>query len=171
MKGGAKLPMSDPVVTTYLELLAPDALRPKRCPDPRFSIRECTVKQWQYNRFLYTTVGAQWQWIDKLTWSDDLWRAYAEADDLRTFVAYQDGSPAGYYELLTDSTRDVQISYFGLLPPFIGRGFGGPLLTDAIEVAFRCGAKRVWVHTCSLDHPAALANYQARGMSIYKTET
>jgi GNAT superfamily N-acetyltransferase len=154
-----------------LELLALDALRPKRCPDPGFSIRECTVKQWQYNRFLYTTVGAQWKWTDKLTWSDDVWRAYAEADDLRTNVAYLDGSPAGYYELHTDSARDVQIAYFGLLPRFIGRGLGGPLLTDAIEVAFRCGGKRVWVHTCSLDHPAALANYQARGMSIYKTET
>jgi len=65
----------------------------------------------------------------------------------------------------------VEIIYFGLLPAFVGRGLGGALLSSAIEEAWRVNPLRVWVHTCSLDHPAALANYQARGMKIYKTET
>ncbi len=66
-----------------------------------------------------------------------------------------------------------EIAYFGLLPEFIGRGLGGALLTSAIEEAWRMSPSitRVWVHTCTCDHPSALANYQARGMVIYKRET
>jgi GNAT superfamily N-acetyltransferase len=92
---------------------------------------------------------------------------------LRTFVAYYDNSLAGYYELRRDDEGGVEIAYFGLLPEFIGRGLGGALLTSAIEEAWQMLSlvSRVWVHTCNLDHPAALANYQARGMAIYKQET
>jgi GNAT superfamily N-acetyltransferase len=79
---------------------------------------------------------------------------------------------AGYYELRRDDEDGVEIAYFGLLPEFIGRGLGGALLTNAIEEAWRMSSvSRVWVHTCTLDHPGALGNYQARGMVIYKQET
>src|SRR5437867_1586360 len=92
--------------------------------------------------------------------------------ELRTFGAYYDASLAGYYELRRDDRDGVEIAYFGLLPKFIGRGFGGALLTSAIEEAWRASPSitRVWVHTCTCDHPHALANYQARGMVIYKRE-
>ena len=156
--------------TTYLEMLSPGQLRPKRCDDQRFSVRECTVKQWQFNRFLYFTVGENWQWNDKRGWSDAQWRDYAEAEDLRTFVASYDGSPAGFFEL-HDSDGAIEIAYFGLLPAFHGRGFGGALLTRAIEEAWKSAPTRVWVHTCTEDHPAALPNYQARGMTIFKVVT
>jgi GNAT superfamily N-acetyltransferase len=65
----------------------------------------------------------------------------------------------------------VEIVYFGLLPRFIGRGLGGPLLSRAVERGFERGASRVWVHTCSLDHPRALAAYRARGFRLFRTET
>jgi GNAT superfamily N-acetyltransferase len=65
---------------------------------------------------------------------------------------------------------NLEIAYFGLLPQFIGRGIGGTLLTSAIERAWEMGAARVWVHTCSLDGPSALGNYQARGFRYYKEE-
>ena len=162
--------MSD-VTTTYLETRSPDELRPKRCTDDRFWIGEATVPQWQFNRFLYLTVGAGWNWCDKRDWSDEQWRTYAESDRLRTFGAYYDGAPAGYYELRRDDENGVEIAYFGLLPAFLDRHLGGALLTSAIEEAWRMAPARVWVHTCTLDHPAALANYQARGMQIYKVET
>lgn len=111
-----------PVTTTYLEMRSPEDLRPKLCADERFWIGEATVKQWQFNRFLYLTVGSPWAWNDKGDWTDDQWRQYAESDQLRTFGAYYDASPAGYYELHDD--RDgVEIMYFGLLPAFVGRGF------------------------------------------------
>jgi GNAT superfamily N-acetyltransferase len=158
------------VITTYLEMCSRDEFRPKPVGDSRFWIRELAVKQWQYNRFMYRLVGASWAWKDKEQWSDQQWRDYAEAENLRTFGAYVGGSPAGYYELRREG-GDVQIAYFGLTPQFVGQGFGAALLTSAIEEAWRWGARRVWVHTCTLDHPAALRNYQARGMRIYKTET
>ena len=158
------------VITTYLEMRSPEELRPQRCADVRFWIGEATVRQWQFNRFLYLEVGAGWAWKDKRAWSEEQWRAYVESDRLRTFGAYFEGAPAGYFELRREDEGGVEIVYFGLLPAFIGRGFGGALLTRAVEEAWRMSPGRVWVHTCSLDHPAALANYQARGLRIYKVE-
>ena len=96
---------------------------------------------------------------------------YAERPALRTWMARSEGSPAGYYELERQDDGEVEIKYFGLAPAFIGRGFGGFLLGQALRSAWDWeGTRRVWVHTCSLDHPSALANYQARGMAIYDTE-
>jgi GNAT superfamily N-acetyltransferase len=159
-----------PVITTYLEMRSPAELRPKLCADKRFWIGEATVRQWQFNRFLYLTVGSPWAWNDKRDWTDEQWRQYAESEQLRTFGAYYDGSPAGYYELHHEQ-EEVEIMYFGLLPAFVGRGLGGAMLSRAIEDAWGLAPRRVWVHTCTLDHPAALASYLARGMKIYRTET
>jgi ribosomal protein S18 acetylase RimI-like enzyme len=134
---------------------------------------------WRFNRDMYLRVGEQWDWTDKRPWTDEQWKEYAGAAELRTFAAYWDGALAGYCELRRESDPDgrhgeVEIAYFGLLPEFIGRGLGGALLTSAIEQAWsRCDGiapKRVWVHTCNRDHPQALANYQARGMIVYRVE-
>ncbi|MBP6784119.1 MAG: GNAT family N-acetyltransferase [Verrucomicrobiales bacterium] len=156
---------------TYLQMLSSAELRPKRIADARFSIRECTVKQWPFNRFLYFTVGEDWEWTEKRSWSDVQWQDYAESDRLWTFAAYYDDSLAGYFELYEDDQRDIEIAYFGLMPGFYGRGFGGALLTAALEEAWKLQPGRVWVHTCTLDHASAIPNYQARGMTIYKVET
>ncbi|HND56451.1 MAG TPA: hypothetical protein PLV92_28730, partial [Pirellulaceae bacterium] len=101
-------------IVTYLEMRSPEQLVPKRSADERFSIRETTVKQWRFNQFLYAAVGASWGWRDKLNWTEQQWREYAESDSLRTFAAYYDGSPAGYYELRRDEEPSVEIVYFGL---------------------------------------------------------
>jgi GNAT superfamily N-acetyltransferase len=133
-------------------------------------IRECVVKQPRFNRFLYEYVGADWLWTDRLAWSPQKWHDYASADNLRTFVAYRQGSIAGYYELQQQDGGSVEIRIFGLTPAFIGQGYGGPLLDSAIEQAFACGASRVWVHTCTNDHPQALNNYRKSGFKIFKVE-
>jgi GNAT superfamily N-acetyltransferase len=159
------------IVTTYLEMRSPDQLRPKRCTDTPFQILE--KRDWRFNRDLYLAVGQIWSWNDKRIWSEEQWKEYGLAPELRTFGAYYDDSLAGYYELRRDDEGGVEIAYFGLLPEFIGRGLGGALLTSAIEEAWRTpsSVSRVWVHTCTLDHPGALRNYQARGMVIYEQET
>jgi GNAT superfamily N-acetyltransferase len=77
---------------------------------------------------------------------------------------------AGYYELRREEDSSVEIVYFGLLPEFTGRGLGGYLLTDAVERAWASGARRVWLHTCSFDHPFAIQNYLDRGFTVFKTE-
>jgi GNAT superfamily N-acetyltransferase len=157
------------IATTYLEMTAQSQLRPAESSDPRFRVTEASFKQWEFNRFLYGLVGEPWAWRDKLSWSDERWRSYAESEAISTFVGYFDGSPAGYFELSLQE-QEVELAYFGLAPRFIGRGLGGALLTRAIEEAWRFDPARVWVHTCTLDHPAALQNYLSRGMVVFKTE-
>ena len=157
------------VVTAYLEMRSPEQLRPKR-GDERFQVREQEEPNWVFNRDMYFRVGEQWQWIDKRPWTDEQWQEYAVAPELRAFAAYYGDALAGYYELRQDGEGGVEIAYFGLLPEFIGSGLGGALLTSAIEEAWKMLPKRVWVHTCNRDHPQALANYQARGMIVYKIE-
>jgi GNAT superfamily N-acetyltransferase len=162
---------AEPLITTYLEMWSPDHLRPKR-PDARFQVREKAERDWRFNRDLYFRIGEQWDWVDKRPWTDDQWEEYATAPELQTFAGYYDDVLAGYYELRRDKENGIEIAYFGLLPEWIGRGLGGALLTSAIEGAWRIEPKpsRVWVHTCNRDHPQALANYQARGMGVYKVE-
>ena len=160
-----------PLVTTYLEMRSADQLRPKTA-GARFQIREKTDRDWRFNRDFYLRVGEQWDWNDKRQWTDDQWKEYAAAPELRTFAGYYDDALAGYYELHRDREGGIEIAYFGLLPEWIGRGLGGALLTSAIAGAWRMEPNplRVWVHTCNRDHPQALANYQARGMIVYKIE-
>lgn len=123
------------------------------------------------NRELYRTVGGDWQWTDKLAWSEDEWRKYVCRDSLKTYTGSLDGKEIGYFELESQDGGNVEIAYFGLLPEFIGKGLGGALLTAAIEIAWGLpDTRRVWVHTCTLDHEHALANYMKRGFSNFKIE-
>jgi GNAT superfamily N-acetyltransferase len=89
---------------------------------------------------------------------------------VETWVLSVGGVPAGYFELEVQAGADVEIVYFGLLPAFIGQGLGAHLLTEAVERAWERGARRVWLHTCSMDHPQALGHYQARGFRRYREE-
>ena len=158
--------MSQSYTTYYLEMLAATALNAKTNSNGLI-IQEVQTAQFQFNRFLYQLVGEQWQWTDKLSWPDDQWKAYVEDENLRTWVAYSSGAIAGYFELIRDN-HDTEIKYFGLAPQFFGNGFGGFLLSQAIANAWQwSGTQRVWVHTCTLDHPYALKNYLARGFTIY----
>lgn len=156
--------------TYYLDMHSPEQLRGKPLPDD-LQIVECQIKQFQLNRFLYQLVGAPWAWTDKLSWPDAQWQAQINQPNHRTWVAYQQGAIAGYYELLMGAEGEVEIMYFGLVAEFFGQGFGGPLLTHALQSAWAWpGCRRVWVHTCTLDHPSALANYQARGLRLYQQQ-
>ncbi len=154
----------------YLESLNLEQLKPKSAPSNLpIQIIEAVQAEYQYNRFLYQLVGTAWSWTDKLSWTDQDWQAYVNSPQLRTWVLYYAGTPAGYFELHKDN-EEVEIRYFGLSEQFLGQGLGGYLLTEAIKQAWTWQAKRVWVHTCDKDHPGALANYQARGLCLYKTE-
>ncbi len=159
------------ITTYYLEMTDPAQLNAKPCPEG-FSVVEAEEKEFRFNRYLYQLIGEPWQWTDMLKLSDAEWREYAERDSLRTWAAYYRGAIAGYFELNKRDNDEIQVAYFGLAPRFIGRGFGGHLLSRALEEAWNWSpCKCVWVHTCTLDHEGALANYLARGMQIYRTET
>ena len=145
-------------------------LRPAGSGPPALELVRAEIPCPELNRFLYTAVGAGWWWYSRLQWHYGRWWAYLDRPRLETWIAYVSGTPAGYFELEWQEGDHVELAYFGLLPNFIGKGLGGALLTAAITRAWDMGARRVWVHTCTLDHPQALANYQARGFRIFRTD-
>ena len=159
------------VTTTYLAMFAPDQLRPRYLEGEQFQVRWVNPPDWHFNYQMYCEVGEAFGWRDKRSWTDEQWRDRVRAPTLLTFRALWGAETVGYFELRDDGQGGIEIEYFGLLPGHYGRGLGGALLTRALEEAWRLGPERVWVHTCTLDHPAALANYEARGLRIYRTET
>jgi GNAT superfamily N-acetyltransferase len=167
------------VTTWYLEQLSAGELRPARDPGPGVEITRAEIPSPEFSRFLYTAVGGDWLWTDRLPWTCDQWAAWLDRPGTETWVAYLRGTPAGYFELDPQAEAVVELSCFGLLPAFIGKGIGGRLLECAMTRAWdlaerwpeRTPTKRVWVHTSSLDGPAALGNYQARGLRVYDITT
>jgi GNAT superfamily N-acetyltransferase len=143
----------------YLELLNPNDFRPSGKAVAEVSIRQEITANPQLSRYLYETVGKDWQWSDRLKWIDQQWNDYLTQPDIEVWVAYVAKEIAGYFELEQEARSNVKIAYFGLLPQFINQCLGGYLLTAAIQQAWTLGATRVWTHTCSLEHPHALANY------------
>ncbi len=159
------------VMRWYLEMSSPDELRPcaGAVPD-RTEVRRAEIPLPELNRFLYAAVGDEWHWTDRLSWSFERWMEYLERPEIETWVLSVRGTPAGYFELERREMGTVEILFFGLLPAFIGRGLGGYLLTKAVERGWELGAARVTLNTCSLDHPSALAAYEARGFRIIREE-
>ena len=121
------------------------------------------------SRRMYAEVGGPWQWTDRLGWDEQRWRAHLERPGIDTWVARLAGEPIGYAELVREG-GDVEVASFGLRPGFAGRGAGGALLAAATADAWERGAARVWLHTCSLDSPAALPSYERRGFRRYREE-
>lgn len=158
------------VTRTYLRLDHPGALVARRTSDPMVRVeRERPISASRY-RHLYAAVGRAWHWGDRDAWSDARLQAHLDQPDVHVFVMRVGGETAGYVELQRHDAGDVEIAYFGLLSAFIGLGLGAHLLTVAVEEAAGIGATSVWLHTCSLDHPAALANYRARGFVPFRVE-
>lgn len=171
------------VTTTHLQQLSPQELLPSTRALPEGArIERVTDITPEFSKFLYRGVGSGWNWADRLSLTRGAWESLVRAPGCETHVLYVDGAPGGYVELsgrITDSGTEVEIMYFGLFPQCIGRGLGGVLLTEGIARAWDLDARfegfppvrRVWVHTCSLDGPAAIANYQARGLRVFHTES
>lgn len=154
----------------YLEMLDRQAFCSKAAL-PGLEVSLVAPPDPELNRRFYQEVGALWKWTDRLSWSGDDWHRYVHRDAIRTWVGRLRGQSTGYFELEFQNDGNVQIAYFGLLPEFIGRGLGGPLLTAAIERAWQApDTRRVWVHTCTDDHKHALDNYLQRGFLLFKTE-
>ncbi len=125
----------------------------------------------QLNKFFYKQIGKKNRWLDRLIWSDDEWIKYVNNSSVRTFVLKEENDLAGYYEqVFSKDKSECEIAYFGIFEEYFGKKFGGYLLSQAIKSSFDYGVKRVWVHTCSLDHKHALKNYKARGMKVFKSE-
>ncbi|GAC1514747.1 MAG: GNAT family N-acetyltransferase [Gemmatimonadaceae bacterium] len=151
------------VTRTYLELPAPNSLRPVVVEDTAVTVDRARTMTPSAYRQLYRDVGRAFHWRDRDLWSDAELGAYLARPETHVFVLRYGGETAGYFELAEQQSNAVEIVYFGLLARFFGRRLGAHMLTVAAREAYALGATRVWLHTCTLDSPAALPNYLARG--------
>jgi ribosomal protein S18 acetylase RimI-like enzyme len=169
-----RVPVSDAgrieVTRTYLEMKSRDQLVAADSREPGLRIERAWSCPASFFRYLYAEVGRAYRWVDRLDWTDERIRRHLAQEGTSLFVLHVRGSPAGYFELQRHDDGSTEVAYFGLLPEFIGRGLGKHLLTRAVEQAFEDGATRVWLHTCTLDAPAALPNYERRGFRVFRSE-
>ena len=153
-------------VVTYLEMterprpkpgsaLVPLQLVPVTNPDPE-----------QY-RALFRAVGGPWLWFSRLMLDDDALRAKLTAPGVALYTVQLRKQDVGLLELDFSVEGEVEIGFFGLAPQLTGKGAGSWLMSQALALAWAKKPRRVWLHTCSLDHPNALAFYRKHGFRAY----
>ena len=159
-----------PVQRNFLELKDLKNLKTNSINEKKYLVKKIKP-DFQLNKFFYKQVGKKHRWIDRLSWSDGKWMNYISNKNLETYIISESEELAGFFELLYNpELKETEISYFGLLEEYIGKGIGGYALSVAIKKSFEKNIKRVWLHTCTLDHPNALKNYIARGMTVFRKE-
>ena len=155
----------------YLEIFSINDLRETKKLSKNYSIKLLDPTDFQLNKFFYKNIGKSHQWVDRLIWTDQDWINYVSNKNVKTYILKEKNELAGYFELNLHKD-EVEIAYLGLLKEYHNQKLGSILLSSAIKNSFSVGnLKRVWVHTCSLDHKNALKNYLSRGMKIFKKET
>ena len=151
-------------------MVSPADLRPASTPNPAPRVERVSECPVSFFRYLYTEVGRAYHWTDRLGWSEETMRRHLADPAISLWLLNWEGAPAGYFELRKGGDEAVEIAYFGLLPEYLGRGWGKFLLTEAVRTAWSLRPAKVWLHTCTLDHPAALPNYLRRGFRPVREE-
>ena len=155
----------------YLEIKSLKDLRYSEIFSSEYSIKILEPSDFQLNKFFYKMVGKKHHWVDRLIWTDKQWVDYTSDKKIKTYILKKKDDLVGYFELvLHNDYNEVEIAYLGLLQEYHNQKLGSYLLSSAIKNSFLEEPKRVWVHTCSLDHKNALKNYLSRGMKIFKKE-
>lgn len=157
------------VTVYYLEMLAPSQ---RSVPAPRggltvYHVPSPTVP---YYRVLYDSVGREYNWLSRRKLTDEALAAILNDPGNELHVLHVDGIPAGFAELHHHQPEDIELVQFGLTRDFIGQGLGKWFLQWTIDKAWSYNPTRFWLHTCTLDHPAALPNYNKAGFVLYKEE-
>ena len=163
--------MNKKVERNYLEISYLKDLKDSSNLSDQYSINLVNPVDFQLNKFFYKNIGKSHHWVDRLVWSEKQWLGYVSDEKVKTYVLKDKDELAGYFELILHKDKnEVEIAYLGLLEEYQNQRLGSFLLTEAIKNSFSEKVKRVWVHTCSLDHKNALKNYLSRGMKIFKKE-
>ena len=153
-------------VVTFLEM------RERPTPDvgaSHLSLRRTEHPQPEPYRALFRRVGARWLWFSRLIMDDAKLAAIIDDGNVDLFtVMDESGSEVGMLELDFREAGECELSFVGLVPELSGQGHGRWLLAEAVSRAWRGGVTRVHVHTCTLDHPAALGAYRRAGFTPYK---
>ena len=157
------------VQRTYMELKEFSLYEEMEIPEDChiMQLRSITVK---FYRYLYDAVGEGLNWVDRKLIPDSELLNIISANGVEIYVCYYHGHPAGYSEIDRSDPFNIELAYFGILPEFRGKGLGKYLLNWTIAKTLDYKSGRLWLHTCSLDHPYAIDNYKKRGFKIYKNE-
>jgi len=143
--------------------------RPTRVASPapsgqKLSLIRAVEPTVDFYRWLYDAVGRDWTWMERRLLSDADLGAVITDPKVEIYVLYRDGVPAGYGEIDRRSGPDaVELGYFGLMPHAVGLGIGRYFIDAIIDLAWMGETRRLWVHTCDLDHPRAIGIYQKAG--------
>jgi ribosomal protein S18 acetylase RimI-like enzyme len=161
---------------TYLEMTSPDQLRPGRlAPAPVELVRLDGAAAAVLGR-TYARIAAPLGWQSRRAWSDAQWARLLARPQVHAWIARVGDQVAGMVEVEAQPGGAVEITVFGLVPEFVGRGFGAHLLTVGTRLAWQVappdggGVRRVWLHPSSRDHPHAKPNYERRGFRVFRIE-
>ena len=164
--------MIQTVERNYLEINSLKELKEGQKLSGEYSIKLIDPINFQLNKFFYKNIGKKHRWVDRLVWTDNQWINFVEDKKVDTFMLKKANDIAGYFELIYhNDSNEIEIAYLGLLEEYLNKKLGSFLLHSALKKSFLKNPKRVWVHTCSLDHKNALKNYLSRGMKVFKEET
>ena len=164
--------MTEEVKRNYLEINSIQDLIEAAKPTVNYSLNLLEPTNFQLNKFFYKNIGKKHNWVDRLIWTEKQWINYTSNEKVKTYVLKKEENIAGYFELILHPDKnEVEIAYLGLLEEYQNQKLGSYLLSSAIKKSFSDETKRVWVHTCTLDHKNALNNYISRGMKVFKKET
>jgi GNAT superfamily N-acetyltransferase len=153
-------------VVTYLEMRSPPE---QDVPPSPLSLRRVEVPQPEHYRELFRLIGARWLWFSRLILDDAHLAAIIQHPKVELdSVLDEAGREVGMLELDFRDAHECELAFIGLIPELSGKGHGRWLLAEAARRAWREGVDRVHVHTCSLDHPAALSAYRRAGFTPYK---
>jgi GNAT superfamily N-acetyltransferase len=154
------------VTVYYLEMLSPPE-RETIPPRDGLSILPVATPSVPYYRFLYDSVGEDYNWLSRRILADEELAAVLRDPRNELHVLHFDGTPAGFAELDRRQSEEVELVQFGLMPDFIGQGLGKWFLQWTIDKVWSYQPKRFWLHTCTLDHAAALPTYKMAGFVQY----
>ena len=163
--------MKNQVKRNYLEIRSINELVEANKPYQNLILEKVDPPDFQLNKFFYKEIGKNHRWTDRLSWNDKNWINYINNSSVVTYILKNKEDLVGYFEQNFNNEKlECEIAYFGILEEYFGKKLGGYLLSEAIKKSFEKNSKRVWVHTCSLDHKNALKNYLSRGMKIFNSE-
>jgi GNAT superfamily N-acetyltransferase len=152
-------------VVTYLDMGEPPAMVPAE--KDGWSLAPLSGDLRRY-RNVFRRVGEPWLWFSRLIMTDEALRGILDHPRVQSFALEAEGEDIGFLELDFRSPEQCELSFFGLVPGAIGRGWGHVLMQEALRRAWEAPIRRLWVHTCTLDHPRALGFYVRSGFRPYK---
>lgn len=155
-------------VVTHLEMTE----RPAQRVDPAgaWTLRRAETPPLDWFRDLYLRVGEEWLWFSRIRMPDAELAARLHSPQLEVYAMVHDGCDEGLLELDFREPGHCEIGMFGVTAKLVGTGAGRWLMNRALDIAWSRPVTRVWLHTCTFDHPSALAFYQRSGFRPFRRQ-